>query len=137
MTSVNDFLMENVDSQIETKEIKFKGFKSPFVIKSITADEQSALMKGATRKTKDRQTRQITSQVDQDKYVDDLIVAAVQEPDLNNEQLQKSWGCLADPSRLIKKMLLAGQYTDLASEIQELSGFDAEDINELVDDVKK
>ncbi|WP_125764424.1 phage tail assembly chaperone [Companilactobacillus hulinensis] len=136
-TSVSDFLMENVEQQVETKEISFKGFKSPFVIKSITAEENSALQKQATRRIKDKQTRQITTTTDQDKYIDLLICASVVTPDLTNAELQKSWDCVAKPADVLKKMLLVGQYAELSQEIQEISGFDTEDVNDLSDEVKK
>lgn len=136
MTSVNDFLMENVNSEPELREVAFKRFKAPFKIKSLTAEENSQLQKNATRKIRDKRTRQITTEVDQDKYVDLLIEASVVEPDLHDEKLQKNWGVIADASGLLKKMLLAGEYAELANQIQDLSGFDIEDINDLVDEVK-
>ncbi|APX72716.1 hypothetical protein M5C72_06300 [Companilactobacillus allii] len=128
--------MENVDTKPETKEIQFKRFKSPFVIKSLTEDENSVIQKDATRKTKDKQTRQIVSQLDQSKYADLMIVASVVSPDLNSEQIQKSWNCMADPVGVLKKMLRAGEYIELMQQVQELSGFDLEDVEDLKDEVK-
>lgn len=136
MADVKDFLMTNVDTTEQTKEVKFSRFKSPFVIKALTAEENSFLQKQATRRVQDKKTRQVISEVNQDKYVDLLIESSVVTPDLNSEELQKSWGCIADPSGLLKKMLLAGEYGELATQIQELSGFDTEDINDLVDEAK-
>lgn len=136
MADVKDFLMENVEAEPETKKVKFKRFKAPFIIQSVTEEQNDSLRKQATTKTKDRQTRQITSQVNQSKYVDLLINASVVSPELDNEQLQKSWGCLADPIGLLKKMLLVGEYAELGSQIQELCGFDLEDPDNLREEVK-
>ncbi|WP_416353929.1 phage tail assembly chaperone [Agrilactobacillus fermenti] len=134
--SINDFLAENVDSKPETREVKFPRFKSPFVIQSVTAEQNETFQRNATRKVRDKLTRQITTELDQNKYVDMLVTASVITPDLNNEQLQKSWNSLADPAGVLKKMLRAGEYGDLTNEIQDLSGFDAEDVNQLSDEVK-
>lgn len=136
MADVKDFLMVNVNTEEQTKEVKFSRFRSPFVIKALTAEKNSSLQKQATKRVQDRKTRQMITEMNQDKYIDLLIEASVVSPDLNSEELQKSWGCLADPAGLLKKMLLAGEYADLADQIQELSGFDSEDIDTLVDEAK-
>lgn len=136
MADVKDFLMTNVDTTEQTKEVKFNRFNSPFVIKALTAEENSTLQKQATKRVQDKKTRQMISEINQEKYVDLLIESSVITPDLNSEELQKSWRCIADPSSLLKKMLLAGEYGELATQIQELSGFDAENISDLVDDAK-
>ena len=136
MSNVEDFLMSNVNTEDQTKEVKFERFKSPFVIKAITAEKNSLLQKQATRRVQDRKTRQMISEMNQEKYVDLLIQESVITPNLESEELQKSWGCIADPAGLLKKMLLAGEYTDLADQIQQLSGFDSENIDDLVDDAK-
>lgn len=60
-----------------------------------------------------------------------MMAEAVIQPDLNNEKLQKSWGCVADPAGVLKKMLSAGQYTDLGQAVQELSDFDIDSIVKL------
>ncbi|MBA1393482.1 hypothetical protein EQ500_06315, partial [Lactobacillus sp. XV13L] len=75
-------------------------------------------------------------ETDQNKVVDLMMAAAVVQPDLNNEKLQKSWGCIADPAGVLKKMLNAGQYTDLGQAIQELSGFDIDNIDNYVKQAK-
>lgn len=136
MAEVKDFLMTNVDTTGQTKEVKFDRFNSPFVIKALTAEENSTLQKQSTKRIMDKKTRQMVSEMNQEKYVDLLIESSIVAPDLNSEELQKSWGVIADPSGLLKKMLLAGEYAELANQIQELSGFDAEDIDSLVDEAK-
>lgn len=135
--NLNDFLLENVDNEPETEQIEFKGFKSPFVIKSLTATELKEIQKRHTRKVLNKQTRTVTVDSDADAISDDLIVSSIVVPDLNNAQLQKSWGVVANPGKLLRKMLLAGQYGKLAEKVQTLSGFDAEDLTSLVDEAKK
>lgn len=134
--NVEDFLATNVKQQVETKEVKIKGFKSPIVIRSINANEFSEIQKQATRSYINKKTQQRIQETDSNKVIDLLMVKAVVQPDLNNEKLQKSWGAIADPAGVLKKMLNAGQYTDLAQEVQELSGFDADDIKNYVEQAK-
>ncbi|MBH9985207.1 hypothetical protein [Lactobacillus sp. M0390] len=134
--NVEDFLAENVKSKVETKNVKFDGFKSPFVIKALTADEFSELQKQATTSYINKKTHQRVQESDQNKLVDLMMSKAVIQPDLNDEKLQKSWGCIADPAGVLKKMLNAGQYTDLGNAIQELSGFDIDSIDNFVEQAK-
>ena len=109
--SVEDFLFENVGSPVEEKEIKLERFKSPFKIKSLTADENQ---------------------------FQDLVVAeAVVSPNLNSEKLQTSWGCIAKPEEVLKKMLKVGEYTELSQAIMDLSGLNDDDSSEdLVEEAK-
>lgn len=134
--NVEDFLAENVKPKNETKEVKIKGFKSPFIIKALTADEFNEMQKQATTSYINKKTHQRIQETDQGKLVDLMMAEAVIQPDLNNEKLQKSWGCIADPAGVLKKMLNAGQYADIGQSIQEISGFDIDSINNYVEQAK-
>lgn len=136
MSSVSDFLQENVSNEPVKKEIKFEGFKSPFVIKALTATELNDLTKRNTKKKFDKKNRTIVTETDQDKLVDDMVVQSVVSPELENEQLQKSWGVIAKPADLLRKMLLAGQFAELVKEVTDLSGFDTDDVDDLIGEVK-
>ncbi|WP_127849724.1 phage tail assembly chaperone [Lacticaseibacillus hulanensis] len=133
-TSIEDFLMQNVGATEETAEVKFDRFKSPFVVRSLTEDEVSDLRKQATKRVK--QKGMLTSEVDTNKFSDLMIAAAVVEPDINNSKLQASWGLSGQPVKMLKRMLRAGEYADLGEKVQELSGFDAEDVDDLAEEVK-
>lgn len=70
--------------------------------------------------------------VDMDKYQTKLICAAIVSPDLNNAELQNSYGVMT-PEDLIKEMVDSpAEYTDLMVFVQELSGFKTlqEDVEE-------
>lgn len=120
--NVEDFLLENAGSPVAEEEIKFKRFKSPFRIKSLTAEDIMDIRKQATRRVLDKQTRQYSNETNQDKYMELLVAASVVSPDLNSERLQKSWGVIAKPEKLLEKMLTAGEYTDLMQRVNDLSG---------------
>ena len=68
--------------------------------------------------------------VDTSAYQVKLMTAAVVTPNLNDKELQDSYGVLS-AEELLKEMLDdAGEYTDLAIKVQQMSGFTtlAEDV---------
>lgn len=67
---------------------------------------------------------QYTKDLDTAKYLARMICACVVVPDLNNKQLQDSYG-VRTPEDLIKEMVdNPGEYDELAQFIQEYNGFD-------------
>lgn len=128
--NVQDFLFETVGRVSETKKIKFKRFKSPITIKALSAEDLTLLRKRATTRTLNRATRLMEQNFDSDKFTTLVMTESVVNPDLNNAQLQKSWGCVGQPEKLLEKMLLAGEYNSLAEEVLELSGVGAVDLIE-------
>lgn len=137
MTDVKDFLMDSVDTKPATLEFKIGRFKAPFVLQSLSAEKGSALQKEATHPIRNPRTGVISNDLNSQEYADLLLSESVISPDLKNAELQKSWGAVADPIGLLKKMLRAGEYTELLSKTQSLSGFDLEDTEALVDQAKK
>ena len=72
--------------------------------------------------------------IDMEKYQTKLICAAIVSPDLNNAELQNSYGVMT-PEDLIKEMVDSpAEYTDLMVFIQQLSGFKT--LQEEVDEAK-
>lgn len=128
--NVQDFLFETVGRVSETKKVKFKRLKSPITIKALSAEDLTLLRKRATTRTLNRATRLMEQNFDSDKFTTLVMTESVVNPDLNNAQLQKSWGCVGQPEKLLEKMLLAGEYNSLAEEVLELSGVGAVDLIE-------
>ena len=60
-----------------------------------------------------------------------LQIRAVVYPDLNDKELQDSWGVM-DAKELINAMLLPGEYNVLLQAIQQLNGWDLS-----LDDIKE
>ncbi|KRO16628.1 phage tail assembly chaperone [Lacticaseibacillus saniviri] len=133
--SIENFLAQNVEPVETNKEVHFKRFKDPFIIRALTSKEMDNVRKAATRKVRNR-AGVMTAETDQDKFSDGLIVAALVSPDPNNAQLQESWDTVADPAGTIKNMLLAGEYVELGQQVQTLSGFDADEFDNVRDEVK-
>lgn len=133
MKSLQAFLQPITE---ETKDVyvseRFKeadGKRVAFVIRPITQDENTAIMRKNTRKDKKG-----NEQFDRMEYVNDLVAAAVVYPDLKSAELQKHYGVLGEAA-LLKKMLLVGEFANLSSAVQEMSGLD-QDINEDIEEVK-
>lgn len=71
---------------------------------------------------------------DMNKYQTKLICAAIVSPDLNNKDLQDSYGVMT-PEDLIKEMVDdPAEYTDLMMLVQQISGFKT--LQEEVDEAK-
>lgn len=134
-TSISDFLAENVAPARETKEIKFKRFKSPFKVRSLTGEDVNRLRREATKRVLNRKTHQYESETDQNEFISKVVTESVVVPDLLNEKLQRSYGVIGDPEKLLGAMLSAGEYSVLANEVTELSHLDG-DMNTLVDEAK-
>ena len=96
------------------------GMPVPFRIKPITQEENEALMKAATRTSRDR-TGNITRNFDSQAYSRSLIVAGTVYPDFRDSGLCEAYN-VADPSLVPVKMLLVGEYAKLGDAISELSG---------------
>lgn len=131
--SVKDFMLADASVLEDTKEVLFPQFKAPFVIRSLTADEMTNIRKEATRRTRSKKTGQLITELDDEKLIDLLMVSAVKQPDLTDSELQKHYGTSGNSGATLRKMLKAGQYDELATEIQELNGYD---VDELAEEVK-
>lgn len=133
MTNVKDFMLQDLSVLEETEEIKFPHFKSPFVVRALTAVEFEQIQKESTKITRNKKTGQTNSETDNFRLHELVIANGVVEPDLSRTDLQEHYKTTsaADTAR---KMLKAGQYQDLAEAILKLSGFD---IDGLVEEVKK
>lgn len=59
-----------------------------------------------------------------------ILLAGCEEPDLKDERLQKKFGG-ATPAETVKKLLLAGEITDLSQAIERLSGYRRTTITEV------
>lgn len=133
MSSLKAFLnpiqVENKEVVVSTRFVENEKVV-PFVIRPITQEENSDLIKKYTKKDK-KTGAEVFNKPD---YVQALTASAVVFPDLTNSELQKYYGVLGE-SALLKKMLYVGEYAELAQEVQELSGLD-KDINDDIEEVK-
>lgn len=134
MSSIKDFLLDV--NEVETREVALKRFPTPFVIRSISEEENEVLKKAATIRYKSK-TGQRTSDFDPHKYNSALVTSSIVTPDLHNAELQKHYGTDGSASETIKKMMRPGEYAELQMAIQELNGFDLNEMEDLKEEAKK
>lgn len=139
MADLKAFLSQNVE-KIENKKVvisnRFKDEKGnpiEWELKTLSAEENDELERTcyinvpvAGRKG------QYTRELDRNKYTAKLLAETVVYPDLNNAELQDSYG-VKTPDALLKKMLTLTEYNKLAEELANASN---ENINDLVDEAK-
>lgn len=107
---------------ISDRFVDDNGDPVPFKIRPLTQEENDALVKRAKR------TKTVNGMVQE--YVDSstlsrsIVLAATVEPNFAEKELCDAYG-VVDPSLVPVKMLLSGEYANLAKAINDLSGFNA------------
>lgn len=139
MSNLSCFLAGNVEKRENKKVIisdrfKDKGQPVEWEIRSISAEEDELLRKACTKKVQVvGKKNQFTSEFDANGYLSKLAAKAVVYPDLNNAELQNSYGVMG-AEQLIKAMLYKDEFDKLTEYLVEST--QTEDINELVDEAK-
>ena len=77
---------------------------------------------------------QYTQETDYNLYLGKLASRCTAFPNLNDAELQNSYGVMGADA-LLKTMLLPGEYADYLAKIQEVNGFDVT-FDEKVDEIK-
>ena len=104
-------------------------------IKAIDSDLDEAIRKECTKRVPIKGKRgQFNMETDTDKYIAKVCVACTEYPNLNDAELQGSYGVMSAEA-LLKKMLKPGEYTEFKAKVMEINGFDMS-MEELVDDAK-
>ena len=93
----------------------------PFKIRSLTQEENAAIIKAATRQKK--VDGQWQDSLDANELSARTIVEATVFPDFRSAELCETYGT-KDPVQVPGKMLLAGEFARLIDAVSKLSGFD-------------
>lgn len=125
------FFKSNV-AEAKNVEIKLDRFNEPFVIKPLTDDENEKVKKECSKMNK--KTKVV--EIDNDKYLKELIAQSVIVPDFKDAELQADWGVIG-ADNLIRKMFLAGESMSLAIAVQDAAGFDTENTAKEIDEAIK
>lgn len=139
MSELSCFLAGNVEKRENKKVVvsdrfKDKGKPVEWEIRSISAEEDEAIRKLCTKKVQVvGKKNQFTSEFDANGYLSKLAAKAVVFPDLNNAELQNSYGVMGAEA-LIKTMLYKDEFDRLTECL--IDSTQTEDINELVDEAK-
>lgn len=130
MSDFSIFMAGNVTADenvkyVATKRIKDKdGNAAEWELKAVGSDVDEAIRKECTKKVPIVGKRgQYTQETDTDKYIGKLCVASTVYPNLNNAELQDSYG-VKTADDLLKKMLLPGEYTEYKTKVMEVNGYD-------------
>lgn len=140
---MSDFAVFMAGNAAKVETVKFAASKRFVVdgkpveweIKAIDSDLDELIRKECSKRVPIAGKRgQYNQETDSDKYVGRLCVACTVYPDLNNAELQDSYG-VKSPDALLKKMLKPGEYTEYKLKVMEVNGFDTS-MEELVDEAK-
>lgn len=129
--AVQDETVEYVASKRFAKDGKPVAWK----IRAIDSDLDEAIRKECTKRVPVAGKRgQYNQETDTDKYIGKMCVACTVYPNLNDTELQGSYGVMSADA-LLKKMLLPGEYTEYKAKVMEVNGYDMS-MEELVDNAK-
>ena len=140
MGNLSCFLAQNAvkienSKLVVSKRFLEKGKPVEWEIRAITTEEEEALRKSCTKKVPVPGKRgQYTQETDFDLYLGKIAVACTVFPNLNDKELQDSYGVLSADA-LLKKRITPGEYTEFQAKVQELNGFDT-DFNDTVEEAK-
>ena len=120
---------------VASKRFGTKNKPVEWELKAIDSDLDEAIRKECTKKVPVAGKRgQYTQETDTDKYIAKMCVACTVYPNLNDAELQDSYGVKSGDA-LLRKMLLPGEYTEYKAKVMEVNGYDMS-MEELVDEAK-
>ena len=140
MSNFAVFMSGNVAADETVKYVASKRFVDngkpvEWEIKSIDSDLDEAIRKECTKRVPVPGKRgQYNQETDTDKYIAKICVACTVYPNLNDAELQSSYGVMGADA-LLKKMLKPGEYTEYKAKVMEVNGYDMS-MEELVDEAK-
>ena len=128
-------MMSDFSVFVASNRFKANGEPVEWELKAISSELDEALRKECTKRVPVVGKRgQYTPETDTDKYLGKLCVACTVYPDLNNAELQDSYG-VKGADALLKTMLLPGEYVEFKAKVMEVNGYDMS-MEELVDEAK-
>ena len=120
---------------VASKRFAVKGKPVEWEIKAIDSDMDETLRKECAKRVPIPGKRgQYNQETDMDKYLAKMAVTCTVYPNLNDAELQDSYG-VKSAEALLKKMLLPGEYTEYKAKVMEVNGYDMS-MEELVDEAK-
>jgi len=130
MGNLSAFLAQNAKKVENVKHVVSKRFMGddgkaiPWEIRCITSSEDESLRKSCTKRVQVPGKRnQFTQETDFNQYLGKLAAACTVYPNLNDAELQTSYGAMGSDT-LLKTMLTPGEYADYLIKVQEVNGFD-------------
>ncbi|MEG6615392.1 phage portal protein [Peptococcaceae bacterium 1198_IL3148] len=141
MSNLQAFFAQNVEKVEIEEHVISKRFKDengnpiPWKFGAISGDEDAAIRKSCTKRVPIPGKKGLyMPETDYELYTLKVTVATIKYPDLNNAELQNSYGVMGAEA-LLQKMLLPGELTEVKKISQSVNGFDV-GMDELVEEAK-
>lgn len=112
---------------ISNRFLDEEGNPVKFIVKPLLQEENDLLQRRFMKKTKNG------LDFDQNGFLNALVAESVIYPELDNAELQKTYGVMKKED-LLKKMLLVGEYMKLSEAVQEINLMNEED--QLIEEAK-
>ena len=120
----NALKVENIKCVVSNRFIDENKKPIEWEIKAITGAEDETLRKSCTKRVPiPNKKNQYQREVDYDMYLGKLAVACTVSPNLNDAEVQNSYGVMGADA-LLKTMLTPGEYADYLVKVQEICGFE-------------
>lgn len=138
--SFSEFLAQN---KIKKENVKFVASKAfvkdgkpiEWEIRALTSKEDDALRKMCTKQIKVMGKSNVyRTEMDAPAYIGKLAAECTVYPDLNDKELQDSYGVMG-ADELLKAMLSPGEYAEYCNKVSEVNDFDISN-DDLVDEAK-
>ena len=129
----NKIQKQNVMHPVTKSLVDENGEPLLWELKPLTTKENEAIRESCTVEVPVKgKPNMFRPKVDMKKYQSKLICSAVVSPDLNNAELQNSYGVMTPEDLIVEMVDDPAEYTDLMVLIQQISGFKTlqEDIEE-------
>lgn len=141
MSNLQAFFAQNVEKAEVEEHVISKRFKDekgnpiPWKFGAIDGEQDAAIRRANTkRKPVPGKKHILIPETDYEAYSLQVAIATCKFPDLNNAELQASYGVMG-AGALVKKMLTAGELAEFKEVAQKVNGFDIE-MDELVEEAK-
>lgn len=132
MSEFKAFLKGNVDEVI-TEELRLERFSEAIVLRPLSADEGDRITKMCYVNKPGKKGKQ-ERDFDAPKYNREICIAAIVYPDLNNTELQDSYG-VKGASNLYSKLFYLGEANEILQKVMDISGFNSS-IDEEIEKAK-
>lgn len=132
MSNLKAFFAENVvksGSEFVAISDRFKdenGSPIQWELKAVSADVEETIRRDSTKRIQNG--NKIEEKFDSNDYIRKMIVECVIFPNLDDAELQDSYG-VKNPEKLLQKMLVSGEYMHLMKKVTEINK-----LNETFDD---
>ncbi len=107
-----------------------------WTLKAISTRDNDIIRESCTREVQvTGKPNMFRPKLDTSKYIAKMICASVVEPNLNDKELQDSYGVMSPEDLIMEMVDDPGEYGDLANFVQSFNGFSTS-LEDKVDEVK-